>query len=65
MVRARGAETTRIVWNHVYEEYQCERCRAVLFYDFAFRVCPYCGRRILRKRVVERPAGDDAGMTKE
>lgn len=38
---------TRIVWDAVFEEYKCEKCNAILYYQFDFRYCPYCKRRIV------------------
>lgn len=38
---------TRIVWDDVYEEYKCEKCKAILHYNFGFKYCPYCRRRVV------------------
>ena len=38
---------TRIVWDDVFEEYKCERCQGILYYQFDFRYCPYCKRKIV------------------
>ena len=46
--RSGQRETTKIVWNHVYEAYQCTRCGGFLHYCFDFRLCPYCGRKIIQ-----------------
>jgi len=37
------------VWEDVFEELMCERCGAILYWDFDFRACPYCHRRIVEK----------------
>lgn len=41
-----GRPTTRILWNPNYETYQCEKCKAIMHYNFDFALCPYCGRKI-------------------
>ena len=38
---------TRIVWDSEYEEYKCEKCKAIMYYQFGFRYCPYCKRRVV------------------
>ena len=40
-------ETTEIKWNYDLEVYECVQCHAIMYYDFRFRVCPYCERRIV------------------
>lgn len=40
-------ETTRIMWNHTYEAYQCEKCRCFLHYRLGYVLCPFCGRVIV------------------
>lgn len=42
-------ESTRLVWEPVFEELMCERCGAILYWDFDFKACPYCHRRITEK----------------
>ena len=37
---------TRILWEPALEELICEKCKAVLFYNFKFERCPYCHRDI-------------------
>ncbi len=44
--REQSNETTRLVWEPVAEELMCERCRKIIFWNFGFRRCPYCHRRI-------------------
>lgn len=39
-------ETTRLVWEPVFEELMCEKCGMILYYNFGFRWCPYCKRTI-------------------
>jgi len=41
-------EPTRIVWSDKYECYLCEKCGAVIQYNFGFKVCPYCARSIAK-----------------
>ena len=47
-------ETTRITWNPDLEIYQCEKCGKIMHYDFGFRYCPYCRRRIARRSEVRK-----------
>ena len=44
--RPAAGETTRIVWDSVFEELKCEKCQAILYWNFGFKTCPYCNRRI-------------------
>ena len=39
-------DTTEIRWNYDLEVYECIKCHSIMHYDFGFRVCPYCARRI-------------------
>ena len=41
-----NGEATRLIWDGACEEYRCEKCRAMLHWNYGFRICPYCGRRI-------------------
>lgn len=52
-------ETTKILWDRNYEEYICEKCRMVIHYNFGYKHCPYCGRRVIRtdERGVQTPSG--------
>lgn len=43
-----GIGKTRIVWNDVYEELMCEKCKGILYYSLGFNVCPYCSRKIIK-----------------
>lgn len=45
-------ETTRITWKPDLEIYQCEKCGKIMHYNFGFRYCPYCRRRIVRRSEV-------------
>lgn len=38
---------TRIVWDDAYEEYKCEKCKAIMHCQFDFKYCPYCGSRVI------------------
>jgi DNA-directed RNA polymerase subunit RPC12/RpoP len=42
-----GKETTRILWSPEYEAFLCEKCGRAMEYNFSFRHCPYCGRKVL------------------
>lgn len=46
MKRESKRDTTRLVWEPVFEELMCEKCGAILYWNFGFRRCPYCGRDI-------------------
>ena len=37
---------TRLVWDDVFKELKCEKCQAILYFNFGFRRCPYCHRKI-------------------
>lgn len=39
-------DTTRLVWDDAIGELKCEKCEAVLHWNFGFKRCPYCHRRI-------------------
>lgn len=47
MKRERKGEPTRIVWDARAEALVCEACGAVLQWNFGFRRCPYCGRKVV------------------
>jgi len=38
---------TRLVWDAVFGELKCEKCQAILYWNFAFKACPYCKRKIV------------------
>ena len=39
-------DTTKIIYNHEYESYQCEKCKCFMHYEQDYRLCPFCGRAI-------------------
>lgn len=43
----RKVEATEIKWNYDLEVYECVKCHSIMYYDFRFRVCPFCERRIV------------------
>ena len=46
---------TRLVWDEVFEELKCEKCQAILYWNFGFKRCPYCRRKIVgveKRRIV-------------
>ena len=62
--RPKSRETTRIIWDCVYEEYKCEKCEKLIFYNFGFSVCPYCARQITQtqERRTRTSRGDAKGI---
>lgn len=44
--RAFQRDTTRLLWDEVFRELKCEKCQAILYWNFGFRRCPYCHRKI-------------------
>ena len=50
--------TTRLVWEPVAEELMCEECLKIVFWNFGFKRCPYCHRRIVE--VQQRRIGTSA-----
>ncbi len=46
---------TRLVWDEVFRELKCEACQAILYWNFEFRRCSYCKRKIVE--VEERRIG--------
>ena len=44
--RLRSRETTEIKWNYEYEVYECAKCHSIMQYNFSFRACPYCARKV-------------------
>lgn len=44
----RRVDTTRIVWNHAYEVHECEKCHNIMHYNFGFKYCPYCRRKVVQ-----------------
>ena len=52
--RNRPIEHTRLIYDVAIEELKCEKCDSVLHWNFGFKRCPYCGRKI--DRVDERRA---------
>ena len=48
-MRMVAAGRTRLVWDDAIEELKCEKCQAILYWDFDFKACPYCHRRIVEK----------------
>ena len=41
-----AVETTRIIWHHTYEVFECVKCHSIMHYNFGFERCPYCFRRV-------------------
>ena len=39
-------EKTRIVYDTLVEELKCEACGKILHWNFGFKRCPYCHRRV-------------------
>lgn len=39
-------EPTRLVWSAEYEALMCEACGEAVYWNFGFRRCPYCHRRV-------------------
>ena len=37
---------TRLVWDDEIRELKCEKCQAILYWNFDFKRCPYCKRKI-------------------
>ena len=46
-MRQRAEGKTRLVWDEVFRELKCEKCEAILYWNFGFRRCPYCRRKIV------------------
>ena len=53
--RALQMDTTRLVWDEVFRELKCEKCQAILYWNFGFGRCPYCHRKI--EKVEQRRIG--------
>jgi hypothetical protein len=51
--------TTKILWNRDYEAYICEKCGAVIQYNFGYRYCPYCRCKVIHtdERGLQMPFG--------
>lgn len=45
----RTLRKTRIIWDSTWEQYICERCKGVMYYDCDFKYCPFCRRKIVSK----------------
>ena len=39
-------DTTEIRWNYDFEIFECSKCHAIMQYNFDFKVCPYCSRKV-------------------
>ena len=52
---------TRIVWSDAEGELVCERCGKIIQYNFGFRVCPYCGAKVIETQA--RRATPRMGVT--
>ena len=46
-VRQIAVGKTRLVWDSAFGELKCERCQAILYFNFDFKRCPYCKRKIV------------------
>ena len=46
----RAKENTIVLWDYACEVYRCGKCRAILYYNFDFKKCPYCERQIERRK---------------
>ena len=46
-VRQIAVGKTRLVWDGVFMELKCEKCQAILYFNFDFKRCPYCKRKIV------------------
>lgn len=44
----RKIDTTEIRWNYELEVYECVKCHSIMYYDYSFKVCPFCERKIKR-----------------
>lgn len=53
--------TTRLVWEPVFEELMCAECKAILYWNFDFKRCPYCHRRIIGAEDRRAKAQSDGG----
>jgi len=54
-VRQIAVGKTRLVWDDVFKELKCEKCQAILYWNFGFKRCPYCRRKIVeaeKRRIV-------------
>lgn len=58
----RSNEETRLVWEPVFEELMCEKCMAILYFDFKLNYCPYCHRRIVGREMRRAKAYSTAGI---
>ena len=45
-VKQRASGETRLVWDGGMEALVCEKCGEALYWNFGFRRCPYCHRKI-------------------
>jgi len=46
-VRQIAVGKTRLVWDSAFRELKCEKCQAILYFNFDFKRCPYCKRKIV------------------
>lgn len=42
----RRNEPTRILWDSYKAAFICEKCGRLIYYNFGFDHCPYCGRYV-------------------
>ena len=47
-VRQKTMEKTRLVWDEAFRELKCEACQEILYWNFGFKRCPYCKRKIVK-----------------
>lgn len=45
-MRQRASGETRLVWDAGMEALVCEKCGEALYWNFGFRRCPYCHRKV-------------------
>ena len=41
-------DTTKIVYDHDTERFTCTKCGHIFDYQFDFKFCPYCRRKIIK-----------------
>ena len=56
-MRQRALESTRLVWDAGMEALVCEKCGEALYWDFGFRRCPYCHRRVTETQRCQAVSG--------
>lgn len=60
-MRQGAAGETRLVWDAGMEALVCEKCGEALYWNFGFKRCPYCHRKVTETQQRRAVSGQGHG----